>query len=252
MLPAPSRHVAQLGPARASVSLLAALRVLFRRQLPGGTIADGTTRPGRCNRQTARLKATCRTDKRAEATPRRSRKCDRPNTASPSTITDEIVEAFGYGRHRTTRDLPETWTNRDLPVLRAAVEIFGRSTRSNIPVSDIEQAVGFDNATVQQALRFLHTTPPYFEEEASLSGHGGWIYVGRPTGEALRVAGVWPTPENLLERLIAAFQAASEDTNREESERRRFKESAEFIRSGSPGSPVALQTFGGADAKIIS
>ncbi|MBW0016393.1 MAG: hypothetical protein JO236_02420 [Mycobacterium sp.] len=148
-------------------------------------------------------------------------------------------------------DADDTWTHRDLPVLRAAVKIYGSGTRSNIRVSDIERAVDLDSQTVQTALRFLHAEP-YFQEYGSVEGQTGYAFIGAPTGDALRVAGAWPSPETLLERLIAAFTAASEDTTRAESERRKFKESAEFMASGSPGAPVALQMFGGADAKIIS
>lgn len=131
------------------------------------------------------------------------------------------------------------------------MKIYGQSDRGNIRASDIEREVGFDKDTTQRALRFLHRQP-YFEEQGALRGGDEIIFVGPPTGEALRVAGAWPSPEGLVERLIAAFEAASEDANREEPERRRFKESAEFMGSGSPASPVALQAFGGGGRKIIS
>jgi hypothetical protein len=52
--------------------------------------------------------------------------------------------------------------------------------------------------------------------------------------------------------LIGAFRDAGEDGGRTDAERRSFKQSAELIESGSRGHQVALQAFGGADAKIIS
>jgi len=52
-------------------------------------------------------------------------------------------------------------------------------------------------ATVQRALRALYTEP-YLEEGRSAFG-GKILSVGVPTGEALRVAGAWPSPEGLLE-----------------------------------------------------
>jgi hypothetical protein len=127
--------------------------------------------------------------------------------------------------------MDETWTNRDLPVLKAAVDIYNKSSRANIRASDIQAAVNFDKETTQQALRFL-CRQPFFEESGSLSGGGQIVFVGPPTGEALRVAGAWPTPEGVLERLVAAFEAAASDQDRAEAERRKFTESAELSSQG--------------------
>ncbi len=144
----------------------------------------------------------------------------------------------------------DTWTNRDLPILRAAVKIYGAGTRPNIRVSDIQRALDFDSQTIQTGLNFLYTEP-YFREEGSVEGQTGYVFIGAPTADALRVAGAWPSPENLLARLVTALKGAAEDATRAEAERRHFKESAELIEAGAPGHPVALKAFGGADAKIV-
>ena len=53
----------------------------------------------------------------------------------------------------------DTWTTRDLPVLRAVVDIYDTTGRSIIRARDIETATGFDKDTVQRALRALNTHP---------------------------------------------------------------------------------------------
>lgn len=78
--------------------------------------------------------------------------------------------------------MAETWESRDLPVLKAAVELCEESGRRLRP-SAIETATGFDKDTVQRALRALYREP-YFEEATGSFG-GEIILVGKPTGEAL-------------------------------------------------------------------
>ena len=102
----------------------------------------------------------------------------------------------------------DTWTNRDLPVLRGVVELYeedGRGRRA----TTIASRTGFDNDTVQRALRALYTEP-YFDK-----GSGSWggelVMVGTPTSEALRGAGQ-SSPEAQIDRLIAALEAASDET----------------------------------------
>lgn len=144
--------------------------------------------------------------------------------------------------------MEDTWTNRDLPVLRAAVELYEQT--GSIAAYEIEQALGFDTETVQRALRALYTKP-YFDEGIDAWGADDQIiFVGRPTSEALHIAGQWPTPENLLERLISAFQAAGENQAIDERDRRKFKDSAEFLRSSA--SPVVIRAIGGLGGKIVS
>ncbi|ORV91184.1 hypothetical protein AWC11_11295 [Mycobacterium interjectum] len=144
--------------------------------------------------------------------------------------------------------MEDVWTSRDLPVLKAAVEIYDRT--GGIRPDAIERAVGLDPETVQRALRALHTEP-YFRPEGTKSSFGGDILiVGAPTSDAYRVAGAWPTPENLLERLITAFEAAGEDNSRDEPERNRFKQTALWL--GSAASQVAISALGGAGGHMLS
>ncbi|OBF42818.1 hypothetical protein A5719_10255 [Mycolicibacterium peregrinum] len=143
--------------------------------------------------------------------------------------------------------MPDTWESRDLPVLKAVVDLYeekGRGPR----VTAIEARTGFDNDTIQRALRVLYTEP-YFEEVSTASGIG-WIIVGKPTSAALRVAGQWPTPENQVERLIAAFQAVAADESRPEEERSRATKIGLWLTGALQ--QVAIGALGGAGGNLIN
>lgn len=110
-----------------------------------------------------------------------------------------------HSRRQWTNDIQRRHVgNPRSSVLRAAAQIFENGERPNIRVSDIERALECDKATVQRALRALHNEP-FFRPEGSVEGQTGFAFIGPPTGQALRVAGQWPTPESVVERMIAAF-----------------------------------------------
>ena len=134
-----------------------------------------------------------------------------------------------------------------MPVLRAAVDIYEQTGRTIKP-REIEQKTGFDEETVQRALRSL-SRQPYFEKT---TGTWGWgtLLVGAPTADALRVAGQWPTPENQLERLIAAFEAVAADEARPEEERSRAKQVGLWLTGAL--SQVAIGALGGAGGNMLS
>lgn len=141
----------------------------------------------------------------------------------------------------------DTWTTRDLPVLKAAVELFeedGQGPRA----SEIVDRTGFDEDTVQRALRALYTEP-YFDDDG-LGGGSHIVFVGPPTSAALRVVGQWPSPETQLERLIAAIEAAADDDSRQPEERSRFKQIALSLRG--TAYQVAIGALGGAGGHLLS
>ncbi|MGB3896319.1 MAG: hypothetical protein WA942_18985 [Mycolicibacter sinensis] len=142
----------------------------------------------------------------------------------------------------------DTWTNRDLPVLRAAVRL---SDESDMPVSAtaIGRVVGFDEETTQRALRALYRMPYFGPAHV---GDDVIQFIGSPTDEALRVAGQWPSPENLAERLVAAYRAAGQDNMLSVPQREWFKRTADEIESDSPAAQTTIRAFGGYGGKIIS
>ncbi|WP_244986736.1 hypothetical protein [Mycobacterium marinum] len=99
----------------------------------------------------------------------------------------------------------DAWLDRDLLVLKAAVEVF-KCDGDPMDVHDIARTAQLDADTVQRALRALSTEP--FFGKGQETADGDILWVGKPTGQALRVAGQWPSPEKLLDRLVAALDAA--------------------------------------------
>jgi hypothetical protein len=144
--------------------------------------------------------------------------------------------------------MEDTWTNRDLPVLRAAVEIYEDTGRAMIRASDIARAAGFDEDTTQRAIRALYTEPYFGEGTASFGGN--MVGVGTPTSAALRVAGQWPTPENMVERLVDAFEAAANDEDLDEPARTRARKILDGLKSG--GSKIAIAALGSAGGHFLS
>ncbi len=143
--------------------------------------------------------------------------------------------------------MEDTWETRDLPVLKAAVELYEESGRRLRPRA-IEDATGFDKETVQRALRALYRQP-YFEESTGSFG-GEIILVGEPTGEALRVAGQWPSPEVQLQRLIAAFEAVASDDSLPEEERSRAAKIGLWLTGALQ--QVAIGALGGAGGNLMT
>jgi hypothetical protein len=143
--------------------------------------------------------------------------------------------------------MTDTWATRDLPVLRAAVELYdeqGRPPRS----TDLERVTGFDKETVQRALRALYSEP-FFEPGVESSGNR-IIFVGNPTSSALRVVGQWPSPEVQLERLVAAFEAVAADESRPEEERSRAKQVGLWLTGAL--SQIAIGALGGAGGNLMT
>lgn len=143
--------------------------------------------------------------------------------------------------------MTDTWTTRDLPVLKSAVEIYDQTGRSPSAV-ELGAATGFDKDTVQRAIRALYREP-YFEEGMT-TWSGDTLAVGPPTSAALRVAGQWPTPEAQLERMVAALETAANDEGRDDEERSRFRQAILTLRGAAY--QVAIGALGGAGGNVMT
>lgn len=143
--------------------------------------------------------------------------------------------------------MADTWAARDLPVLRAAVEIYDQTGR-NPNAAELGAACGLDAETVQRALRALYREP--FFEEGMTDWGGKILAVGPPTSAALRVAGQWPSPEVQLDHLIAALLAAADDEDLPEEQRGRFEQAALWL--GGAASQIAIGALSGAGGNWLS
>ena len=105
--------------------------------------------------------------------------------------------------------MTETWSSRDLPVLRAIVDIY-EATGSAMGPDAIASATGFEGGKVPAALRALDSEEPPFVTKLERVMTGDIIFVGAPTGHARRAIGAWPTPESIADRLVSALDEAAE------------------------------------------
>ncbi|TYC05679.1 hypothetical protein FXF53_04495 [Micromonospora sp. WP24] len=140
-----------------------------------------------------------------------------------------------------------TWEERDLPVLRAAVELYEETGRA-MRVSDIVARSEFDEGVVQAALRAVAPAEPPFFTSIKGSFGGGFFLVGAPTPEARRAVGLWPTPENLADRLVQAMAQAA-DREPDPEKRGWLRKTADWL--GSAGRDIAVDVAGTALAKGI-
>ncbi len=105
--------------------------------------------------------------------------------------------------------MDETWTNRDLPVLRAIVETYEETGHAMHP-GPIEAATGLPGTEVQAALRALNLEDPPFVTKMQRYASGHVSLIGAPTGHARRAVGAWPTAESIADRLVSALDEAAD------------------------------------------
>lgn len=113
-----------------------------------------------------------------------------------------------------------TWFERDLPVLRAVVELDEESVTGYIEEQAIAARTGLDIATVRRSLKALaHNDPPFGKIELA-SMAGDW-WVQTVTGHARREVGQWPNPKTdageQIAAILAAFDQAEEKAPDEDS-----------------------------------
>jgi hypothetical protein len=109
-----------------------------------------------------------------------------------------------------------TWEERELLVLRAVLDLVETQGEDDINPTEIAQFAGFDEATVQASLRALGGGQPPFFAKINRNADGDAYLVSSPTERARRAVGLWPTPEDLADRFIEAFEKAAEEAQSEE------------------------------------
>lgn len=110
--------------------------------------------------------------------------------------------------------LDDTWHSRDLPVLREVVRLTDENLGGLVDASAVAGNLEMDDDDVQRAGVAL-------KNDGLLEIRGGWglpvMRFSKPTGDARRLAGAWPTPDTALDRMVAALEdleanAGDEDT----------------------------------------
>lgn len=119
-----------------------------------------------------------------------------------------------------------TWEERDLPVLRAAVE-YCEEKDGYAEVHHLRGRLDMSERDIRKAFRALCSeTPELFQKY--VHSQGEVVLVGRPTGEARRRLGLWPTPEGLADRLVQAMAEAA-DREPDEEKRGRLRAAASWL-----------------------
>jgi len=132
--------------------------------------------------------------------------------------------------------MQDTWTTRDLPVLRAIVQVFDDSGHSPDP-KRIQDETGLEAEVVQKALRALQHEQPSFLTSVTGSWGTQILMVGAPTGHARRSVGAWPTAEALADRLVVAMNKAA-DGEPDGERKSLLRKAAAFL--GSAGRDIAV------------
>lgn len=123
----------------------------------------------------------------------------------------------------------DTWTNRELPVLQVIVAAFEDPDRLGLRVWDLIKLCGLPEGDVQLALRALwEASPPFIEAARPPEEMTYPVHIIGVTERARRAVGQWPTPENLLARLVDGFNDAA-DQEPDPVRKKRLREAAGLL-----------------------
>lgn len=152
---------------------------------------------------------------------------DMPSTEHPElhhielTLTRCSAPQQSVARASTTAPQdapPSTWASRDLPVLQAAHRMLEEmAEHPQVRPEEIADAVCFDVDDVHRALRALRSDN-LIDPVQTGADQKIWLVQGL-TGRGRRAAGVWPSPHDATQELIAALTAITQDEDQPEEER---------------------------------
>jgi hypothetical protein len=116
--------------------------------------------------------------------------------------------------------LTPTWPWREFPVLRETARIIDADTEgAGARFADVSDATGL---SADDVLRAAHALDDGGFVELRMMTHNAGKFVGI-TAAARREVGLWPSPENALDRMIAALEAIATNTDDEDTRTRARK-----------------------------
>lgn len=119
--------------------------------------------------------------------------------------------------------MEDLWFSRDLLVLKAVVakvEKRGHADTRNLRID------GLTEEDIKRALKSLADGGFFTDTESSAGGRHELVW--GVTGEARRAIGAWPSPENLVDRLVEQMRLAAEAAEDEETSSRLRRTAAWF------------------------
>lgn len=136
--------------------------------------------------------------------------------------------------------LPDLWTTCDLPVLVELVRQLEYEGEPRVFVESLE-VPGLTEQQIEAATRRLRDSGLIEGRGVAELEHP--LVVVRVSGHALQVVGAWPSPEQLVDRLLTALADAAEHAGSED-ERGRARRALDALRSA--GRDVLVNAAGGA------
>jgi hypothetical protein len=106
--------------------------------------------------------------------------------------------------------LLDTWTRRDLPILRAALRRADEGEHY-ISLTDIQAEVGLNAAQMRAGMDALESAfPPYMTTQLLFGEDPVQGHVTHISERARQALGTWPTSTDVLDRLVAAVEALAD------------------------------------------
>lgn len=126
--------------------------------------------------------------------------------------------------------MESVWETRDLPVLRALVEHFDAIDAYRLQVGQIAEMIGMEEDAVKRALRDLWDAEPRPIRGMMAAQEPYPVLVWGVTEQGRRMAGAWPDPQQLTERLLDGLASAIA-VEPDEDKRTRLQRAFETLRS---------------------
>ena len=134
----------------------------------------------------------------------------------------------------------ETWTTRELPVLRALVEKFDEIETEIVRIETLPAATGLDEIDVKRALRSLDTAAPPYLTGTKVEGLSYPIIITNVTERARRAVGQWPASDLAADAIVSALSDAAEHESDDE-KRSGLRNTAAFL--GGAGKEVLYRVI---------